>query len=283
MLIKCRFCSSYYRPSPGHGALAHWTPSGWVVCLGPPWGKGDTKLKYGKDIDFLEHTRARGTDELFQRVMRARWIGDVVGGEMICFGLSSVKGALGFWNALALYVQRSLAEGPATKRKGSSVRAIDLLSDLTTSESNEIITVDKDGNITIPACVTSIPPATNKCGNGKIIFMSSILGGKQLHYNRIGPHQSFEYIVDVARSGTYALSARVVTPSWKQKLSLSLNGSDELIEINLPFTAGMWAFTNSINLELQSGRNSFRFSRDGDVKGVTIKDFKLDLMDWCLD
>ena len=67
------------RPSPGHGALAHWTPTGWVICLGPPWGKGDTKLKYGKDTDFLEHTRARSAGETFKRVLRARLIGELLG------------------------------------------------------------------------------------------------------------------------------------------------------------------------------------------------------------
>jgi len=101
------------RPSPGHGALAHWTPSGWVVCLGPPWGKGNTKEKYGRvnDTDFLEHTRARANNYSFKRVVRSRLIGDVIGGEGKCFGLSSARGELGFWNVFTLHVQRSLAEG----------------------------------------------------------------------------------------------------------------------------------------------------------------------------
>lgn len=245
-------------------------------------------MKYGKDTDFLEHTRARSTGELFKRVLRARLIGDVIGGESKCFGLYSVRGELGLWNAFALYVQRSLAEGamtpPMARRRATTTRTIDLFCDHKSSESNEEITVDKGGNITIPACLTTIPnPETNPSGNGKILFMRSTLGGKQLHYNRNGPHQSFEYNVNVPRAGTYAFSARVVTPSWKQTLLLSLNGSEEHIEIFLPFTIGMWGTTKPLNLELQGGINTFRFSRTGDVKGVTIKDFKLKLMDWCVD
>jgi len=276
------------RPSPGHGALAHWTPTGWVICLGPPWGKGDTKLKYGKDTDFLEHTRARSAGETFKRVLRARLIGDVIGGESKCFGLSSVKGELGFWNAFALYVQRSLAEEtiaqPMAGRRATTARTIDLFSNLKSTKSSEEISVDDGGNITIPACLTTIPnPATNPSGNGKILFMRSTLGGKQLHYNRNGLHQCFEYSVNIPRAGTYALSARVVTPSWKQTLLLSLNGSEEHIEISLPFTIGMWGTTKSLNLELHGGINTLRFSRTGDVKGVTIKDFSLELIDWCAD
>ncbi|MBM4042180.1 MAG: hypothetical protein FJ290_27095, partial [Planctomycetes bacterium] len=28
------------RPQPGHASLAHWTPAGWVICLGAGWGAG---------------------------------------------------------------------------------------------------------------------------------------------------------------------------------------------------------------------------------------------------
>ena len=44
------------RPSRGHGALAHWTPEGWVVNLGGGWGCGWTKTRYNKDVDFLATT-----------------------------------------------------------------------------------------------------------------------------------------------------------------------------------------------------------------------------------
>ncbi|KAK1738831.1 hypothetical protein QTG54_010147 [Skeletonema marinoi] len=278
------------RPSPGHGALAHWTPSGWVVCLGPPWGKGSTKEKYGRvnDTDFLEHTRARAKGYSFKRVIRARLIGDIIGGEGKCFGLSSVRGELGLWNVFTLHVQRSLAEEttapPMAGRRAKTSSTIALCSDHSSTECDEEITMDKGGNINIPACSTSIPnPAMCPSGNGKILFMRSNLGGKQLHYSRIGPHQSFEYNVNVLRAGTYAFSARIVTPSWKQTLLLSLNGSEELINIYLPFTIGKWDTTKPLNLELQGGLNTFTFSRTGDCKGVTIKDFSLELMDWCVD
>jgi len=114
-----------------------------------------------------------------------------------------------------------------------------LFRDHSSNQCNEGIVIDKGGNITTPACSAFIPN-TSASGNGKILFMRSILGGKELHYNRIGPHQSFQYEINVPSAGTYAFSARVVSPSWKQTLLLSLNGSDELISISSPFTVGGW-------------------------------------------
>ncbi len=269
------------RPSPGHGALAHWTPSGWVVCLGPPWGKGSTKEKYGKkrDTDFLEHTRARASGNSFKSVIRARLIGDIIGGESKCFSLSSARGELGLWNVFTLLIQRSLAERKVPSPTAPSC-SIDLFRDLSSTECREETVIDRSGNITVPACSTFI---SNPAGNGKILFMRSILGGMQLHYNRIGPHQSFHYNVNVPRAGTYAFSARVVTPSWKQTLLLSLDGSKEIINISLPFTIGNWGTTKPLKLELRCGMNTFSFRRIGNCKGVTIKDFSLELMDSCVD
>lgn len=223
---------------------------------------------------------------------RARWIG-IIGGEKKCFGLSSLRGnepdnPPSFWNTFALYLQRYMAERlEGTSRRGvpTARTTIDLFSShATTHASTETIDIDESGNIIIPACATYMPdPSANPSGNDKIIFMRSILGGKQLHYSRLGPQQSFVYRVNVPIAGTYALTAHVVTPSWKQSLLLSVNGSEELIVIPLPFTIGMWETTQPLNLELHGGANTFTFSRNDDARGITIKYFKLELMDWCLD
>ncbi len=69
------------RPQRGHAALVHWTPDGWVPCLGAGWGSGWTKTRYNKDLDFLANTQARATGEPFLQVKRAQWIGDVDGRE----------------------------------------------------------------------------------------------------------------------------------------------------------------------------------------------------------
>ena len=67
---------------------------------------------------------------------------------------------------------------------------------------------------------------------------------------------------------------RVVTPSWKKSLRLAVNGG-EATEIPLPFTVGMWDSTEPLEVELAAGRNVLRVTRQGEAKGVTIKDFPL--------
>ncbi|MFW6163113.1 MAG: hypothetical protein ACODAJ_10130, partial [Planctomycetota bacterium] len=82
------------RPQRGHAALAHWTPDGWVVCLGGGWGSGfawgswarGVRGRYNSDLNFLATTQARATGEPYLQVKRAQWIGDVMGEER-CLGL----------------------------------------------------------------------------------------------------------------------------------------------------------------------------------------------------
>jgi len=133
------------------------------------------------------------------------------------------------------------------------------------------ISIDSKGVVTIPAAATTKPTKST----GKILFLNSVLGGKQLHYSRTGGHQTFEYHFEAPEAGKYELTARVVTPSWRQNVLLMVNGSQKPIDIPLPFTVGMWDTTQPITVELKKGKNHFLFKREGGVKGITIKDFTL--------
>ena len=269
------------RPRPVHSpalpALAHWTPEGWDVRLGGGWGAGTTKGRYKKDLDFLATTQARAAGEAFMQVKRAQWIGDVMD-EPRVFGL--VSGNPGFWYAVSLYTQKGIIE--ASKAKMLDAVGQDIAEANETKETVEIakvditdkdreVSVDDKGVITIPAAATSNPTKST----GKIRFMDSVLGGKQLHYSRTGGHQPFEYTINAPAAGKYELTARVVTPSWKQSLLLTVNDAKQPVEIALPFTVGTWDSTEPVVIELTKGKNVLHFSREGNVKGVTIKDFTL--------
>ena len=127
--------------------------------------------------------------------------------------------------------------------------------------------------ITIPAVACSKPTKST----GKIIFMPSNLGGKQLHYSRNGRPQGFEYTFDAPAAGRYALTARVVTPSWRQRLLVSVNDGQDPVALALPYTVGLWRVTESVEIELAEGRNVLVFAHksEGYGKGFTIKDFTL--------
>jgi hypothetical protein len=266
------------RPSPGHGALAHWTPKGWVVCLGGGWGAGTTKTRYKKDLDFLASTQARNNELAFLQVKRAQSIGDVLG-EKRTFGLHADAPA--FWNGVALYVQQAIIEeakavtlaavgtdiGEANESKvKEAIRAA------TITDEDRTIIVGNDGVITIPAAACSKPTNSTR----KIKFMPSNLGGMQLHYSRNGKPEQFEYTFDAPAAGKYTLTARVVTPSRRQHLFVSANGSKELVDIALPHTVGMWDTTKPVEITLVKGKNVLTFSRAHQgLKGLTIKNFTL--------
>jgi hypothetical protein len=265
------------RPQRGHAALTHWTPDGWVVCLGAAWGAGWTKTPYNKDLDFLATTQARATGKAYMQVKRAHWIGDVMG-EKRSYGFLS--GDPAFWNGVALYTQRSIIEdakartlaavGEDIGEANETKEQVDIAK-VTMTAADRKFSVDSKGVITIPASATSNPTKSTR----KIIFMKSDLGGVQLHYSRNGKPEAFEYAIDAPSAGKYALTARVVTPSGKQHLLVSVNGAKEPMDIALPFTVGMWGRTQPVELTLAKGRNVLRLTRDEPVKGLTIKELTL--------
>jgi len=263
------------RPQRGHAALAHWTPDGWVINLGATWGWGRTS--YGPDLDFVLHTQARKVQKSFPQVLRAQWASAALG-EKRAFGFHA--GASGFWNGVALYRQRAIIEeakavmlaavgediGEANESKKK-----DVVQAVTVTEADRKIVVGKDGVITIPAVACSKP--TNS--TAKIVFTKSCLGGMQLHYNRLGKPEQFEYTFAAPAAGKYALSARVVTTSAEQHLLVAANGAAEPTDIAVPYTVGKWGKTQLVEVSLVKGRNVLRFSRNEPVKGLTIKDFTL--------
>jgi hypothetical protein len=270
------------RPQPGHAALTHWTPDGWVICLGAGWGKGTTKTRYKKDLDFLATTQAREDRAGYMQVKRAQWIGDVVG-EKPVYGFHA-GGDPGFWYGVSLYTQQGVIE----RAKAQTLAAVgeelgeanvsDVKYDVESAEvtnADRKITVEPDGTITIPATACSNPTKSTD----KLVFMASNLGGKQLHSNRNGKAEPFEYTFEAPRAGKYALTARVVTPSWKQHLLVGVNGSSNAADIALPFTVGMWDTTDPVEIELTQGRNVLSFLHQPEegahAKGVTIRDFTL--------
>ncbi len=263
------------RPQRGHAALAHWTPDGWVVCLGAAWPWGWTS--YGEGVDFAFHTQARENEQAFLEALRAQWVGSVLG-ESKAFGFHA--SASGFWNGVALYRQRAIietAKATALAAVGTDIgeanesKEKEVVEAVTVTDADRKIVVGQDGVITIPAVACSKPANST----GKIAFMKSCLGEMQLHYNRNGKPEEFEYTFEAPTAGKYALVARVVTVNKDQHLLVAANDAKEPTDIAVPFTGGMWDKTKPAEISLAKGRNVLRFSRNEPVKGLTIKDFTL--------
>jgi hypothetical protein len=210
-------------------------------------------------------------------VKRAQWVG-MAFGEQRAYGLHSK--ATGFWNGVALYHQRAIIE----KSKAVALAAVgtdigeaneskekDVIEKVTLTDADRKIVIGSDGVITIPAVACSKPTEST----AKLIFMKSYLGGMQLHYNRNGAAETFEYTFEAPAAGKYALTARVVTTSADQHLLVAANDAKETTDIAVPFTIGMWDKTPPVEVSLVKGKNVLHFSRNDPVKGLTMKDFTL--------
>jgi formylglycine-generating enzyme required for sulfatase activity len=161
------------RPQTGHAALVHWTPKGWVPCLGGGWGSGGIGApRYKSDLDFLASTQARENKDAFLQVMRAQWIGDVMGEKP-------------FWYGVSLHTQRDIIE----KAKTTALAALGtnlgesnatgekpVTGTVGITDADKKIAVDKDGVITIPAAAYSKPSGST----GEVKAMKSFADGMQI-------------------------------------------------------------------------------------------------------
>jgi hypothetical protein len=106
--------------------------------------------------------------------------------------------------------------------------------------------------------------------------LKTLEGGYVLHYSRLGNPEPFEYELDVPAAGRYQLRVAVVTPSWKQELTLVVTGAGQPVQIPLPFTVGLWGVSDPVTVELTQGRNVLQFARNHEhLRGVTIREFTL--------
>jgi hypothetical protein len=83
-----------------------------------------------------------------------------------------------------------------------------------------------------------------------------------------------KYTVQAPKAGKYRLTAHVATVARRQSCILRLNRRT-LIDINLPFSLGMWEDTEPVTIDLREGRNTLMFTCRAPNRGVSIKEFAL--------
>jgi len=194
------------RPSRGHGALAHWTPKGWVVNLGGgwgagwAWGPGNRGGGRKSDLDFLAITQARANPQAFLKVKRAQWMGDVLG-EKRTYGENDGEPA--FWNGVALKTQRAIIEESKAETLAAVGEDLGEADELTVAQKvmaspvtpeDRKITHGPGGVISIPAAAYSKPSGNT----GDVVAMKSFDGGLQVFLPRFFPQGK-----TVLRGGTW--------------------------------------------------------------------------------
>ena len=208
-ILRAHGIPTIAKPSRGHGALARWTPDGWVVNLGPNWGGGWTGTRYRNDHDFVATTQARANRDGFLQVKRAQWAGDVAG-EKRTYGENDGDAAP--WNAVSLRAQRAILDGANTKtlaalgeELGESNTPLSIAEEVLATEikpEDKQISVGSDGTISIPSAAFTKPAGSTR----DVLVMRSFAGGQQIYLPRFARQG-----VTMLRGGTWKSGAAETT------------------------------------------------------------------------
>ena len=261
-------------PSPGHGAMAHWTPDGWTTVLGPHF-YFCKHINGMPPMDFLLESQAQEDPEGFKQVLMCEWLGGALGEDAPRdYGSSG-----GFWRLLGFYKQQAIVEDQKIEDIGTTGE--ELAESNVSSEKEDVaqieipeefrkIIVAEDGTITIPVAACRSPK------NGeKIRFMESIDGGMQVHYGIAGSRpELLSYTIDIPKAGKYEFTAHVCSVTMDRQFLLRVNRRT-LVNVNIPYTKADWMDAESVELELKEGRNRISYTHYAPNKGVSIKYFKL--------
>ena len=261
-------------PSPGHGAMAHWTPDGWTTVLGPHF-YFCKHINGMPPMDFLLESQAQQDLEGFKQALMCEWLGKALAEDAPRnYGASG-----GFWRLLGFYKRQAIVEDQKIEDIGttgeelaeSNVSSVkEEIAEIEISEKFRKITVAEDGTITIPVAACRSPK------NGeKIRFMESIDGGMQVHYGIAGSRpELLSYTIDIPKAGKYEFTAHVCSVTMDRQFLLRVNRRT-LVDVDIPYTKADWMDTEPVELELKEGRNRISFTQYAPNKGVSIKEFKL--------
>ena len=261
-------------PSPGHGAMAHWTPDGWTTVLGPHF-YFCKHINGMPPMDFLLESQAQQDPREYKQALMCEWLGKALAEDAPRdYGSSG-----GFWRLLGFYKRQTIVEDQKIEDIGATGE--ELAESNVSSEKEEVeqieiseefkkITVAVDGTITIPVAACRSPK------NGeKIKFMESIDGGMQVHYGLAGRRpELLSYTLDIPKAGKYEFSGHVCSVTMNQEFLLRINRRT-LVDVNIPYTKADWMDTKPVELELKEGRNRISFTQKAPNKGLSIKGFKL--------
>lgn len=263
----------------GHGAMCHWSPDGWVICLGAWWNMAWCGPQSG--LDFLLDSQAREFESDYQQILRAQWLGDAFGEKKV--SISPGKYGIGgeFWDGLAFVNKQIIV-------KKAEVKALELAGGMKLGESDELlgdevgedidipdadkeVVVAADGSMTIPAVACYSP----RKSSDRILFLKSWEKGYQLHYSRLGQRpELFKYRVEVPAEGEYELTAQAATVSPNLEILVRVN-RDEPVPFSMPFTKGFWENSDPVKVKLAEGSNVISISARTPNRGVSIKNWQL--------
>jgi hypothetical protein len=244
-----------------HAAMSHWTPDGWVICLGAWWNIAYCGPQGG--LDFLLESQAREFED-YGLVRRAQWLGNAFNEEDVSIKHRQYGQGGGFWDGLAFVKKQIIV-------KKAEVEALELVGGMKLGESDELLGDEVGEDITIPAVACYSP----RKSSDRILFLKSWDKGYQLHYSRLGQRpELFKYRIEVPADGEYELTALAATVSPNLDILVRVN-RDEPVPFTMPYTKGSWESSDPVKLKLTEGSNVISISARTPNRGVSIKNWQL--------
>jgi len=262
-------------PSPGHGAMAHWTPDGWTTVLGPHF-YFCKHINGMNPMEFLLISQAQEDPEGFKQALMCEWLGKALREDAP--GDYGSRG--GFWRLLGFYKKHAIVEDKKIEDIGATGEELaesnvsskkEKIKEIKIPEKFRKITVAKDGTITIPVAACKSPKSTEKIRFMKTIDEDAI----QMHYCLGGGRpELLKYNIYLPKAGKYEFTAHVCSVTVERQFLLRVNRRT-LVNVDIPFTKADWMDTEPVELELKEGRNEILYTQKTPNKGLSIKHFKL--------
>ena len=97
----------------------------------------------------------------------------------------------------------------------------------------------------------------------------------QIHYQRLGQRpEILRYSIEVPAAGEYEVTTLFTTVSTGMNAIFRINRR-ELVDVQLPYTKGMWQESDPQIINLREGRNSIMITFRAPNRGVSIKQLEL--------
>jgi hypothetical protein len=218
----------------------------------------------------MQEARARVEGDAYLPVLRAQWVSRILGEEAYN-DRRNIAG--GFWSNMAHHMSSTLAakQEKALRWSGDKVREDGLRLMNKHKAATELAALDQEAKVAADGAIT-IPSFAQRKPSGTFVAMKSHGGGTQVH---VRGGYTTHYVFDVPEAGPYQLTARVVTVRTGQKFRISANDATTPVEIEVPYTLGLWDHTKPVEVMLAKGENTLHFESMPETKGVSLKEIVL--------
>lgn len=243
--------------SPGHASMTYKAADGdWKTAYSPAWEK--CKIEGLRGPDFLAKVHERSHIPEFSHIQHLQWLASAL----------RSKESADTVTAIADKIRESI----------STLDPVRIIAMPKTPIVEEPPFEAKPGVIHIEAETfnKSLAQASEPGRQKNLVHIyDCYAGGKQVNFQKNMNVSWIEYPLDVPEPGVYGLTMRVAAVNYKQVLEVS-SGKEKLATIKIPNTTGLWQTTDEVDIRLEKGLQTLRFSAPYQ-RGIALRWLELKL------